>query len=57
MKPSKEELKLDRYLREVCANNEKCQHCDFYHPYEKYCFFAVECVKHNFKEFVKKRED
>ena len=45
-------LKLEKYLREVIKNDEKCKNCIF--KYENnVCFFAYECIKNNHNHLIK----
>lgn len=45
----------DNFLKEIIKNNSKCQNCACYHKELNCCFLAFECVKNNFKDFVKER--
>lgn len=48
------EIAINEYLKIVVKNNTKCQHCTLgFEDNEKnhICFFAGECVAHDFNHF------
>lgn len=48
------EMAINEYLKIVVENSRKCQHCTLYfEDSEKnhICFFAGECVAHDFNHF------
>ena len=49
-----EERTLNNYLKEVVKNNSKCMRCFFNHS--GICFFASECIKHDFTFYDEKNE-
>ena len=49
MNPTKEYMQyLNEYLAEVIKNSYRCEHCVNNHDF---CFFAYECIKHDFEYF------
>lgn len=38
---------LNEYLFQVVQNARKCNHCALHHD-DGTCFFAYECIKHDF---------
>lgn len=41
---------LNEFLRQAVENSHRCAHCTYRHD-DGICFFAYECIKHDFKFF------
>lgn len=41
---------LNEFLQQAVQNSHRCAHC-IYHHEDGICFFAYECIKHDFKLF------
>lgn len=41
---------MNEFLYQVVQNSHRCAHCTYRHE-DGICFFAYECIKHDFKFF------
>ena len=41
---------LNEFLQYVVKNSHRCAHCTYQHD-DGICFFAHDCIKHDFKFF------
>ena len=41
---------LNEFLQQTVQNSHRCAHCTYQHE-DGICFFAYDCIKHDFKFF------
>ena len=53
--------RLDCALSKIVTESETCYGCDFRHyserDYAAWCFFAVDCICHNHKDYKEKVDE